>query len=154
MLKIYELKLNNVEYWEKINLPQEGEVFVRKTGGNFSLYLDRYRKLDGGYNYIDMISGRVIYTKEDNDFIQIFYPYGVIIPKENMIRIKDKLDLIAEIVEKKEEEYTLISDNVLFYSAICNKISKETMLDVIRVSLVKEELKIKNEDVKRTRTKG
>lgn len=154
MLKIYELKLNNVEYWEKINLPQEGEVFVKKIGGDFSLYLDRYRKLDGGYNYIDMISGRIIYTKEDNDYIQILYPYGVIIPKENMIRVKDKLELIAETVEKKEEEYTLISDNVLFYSAICNKISKETMLDVIRVSLVKEELKIKNEDVKRTRTKG
>lgn len=154
MLKIYEVKLENVEYWEEVcNLETNEKVFVKKIGKNLSLYLDRYRKIDGGYNYIDMVSGRVIYTKEDSDFIQLF-PSGVIIPKENMTRVKDKLDVISDIVFNNEEEYVQISENVLYYSGLCNMVSEELKLDVIPSNLIKEDVRnVKEYGTKRIRKK-
>lgn len=154
MLKIYEVKLENVEYWEEVcNLETGEKVFVKKIGKNFSLYLDRYRKIDDGYNYIDMVSGRVIYTKENSDFIQLF-PSGVIIPKENMIRVKDKLDVISDIVFNSEEEYVQVSENVLYYSGLCNTVSEELKLDVIPSYLVKDDVRnAKESGTKRIRKK-
>ena len=75
MLKLYELNLNNIEYWKKItNLNTSKTVFVKDKTDSFTLFLDKLGnpkdmpKIKGSY-YIDLISGRVINLLEEENFV-------------------------------------------------------------------------------------
>lgn len=145
MLKTYELKLNNIEYWKQIT-KSGSQVFVKDKIDSFALYLDKLGnpkgmpKTNGNY-FIDLISGRVISILEDEEYI-VIKPSGIKVAKNCLIKNPKAISVAAEIVANdcEEDKYVSISEDIIYNTYFCEKISSRDGIKEIPLNLVNEEI--------------
>ncbi len=145
MLKTYELKLNNIEYWKQIT-KSGSQVFVKDKIDSFTLYLDKLGnpkgmpKTNGSY-FIDLISGRVISILEDEEYL-VIKPSGIKVAKSCLIKNPKAISVAAEIVanDYDEDKYVSISEDIIYNTYFCKKISSRDGIQEIPLNLVNEEI--------------
>ena len=135
--KSYELDIKGVSFWRKV-VKDNTEVFIKdKLNDSFVLYIDKVK----GNNYLDWITGRA-FGIEDNGSDLLIIPSGISISKKNIDSCKNVIDEACNILNNKEleEEYTNISEGIIYDSYFCNIISSRSGLDVIPSGSVYEEI--------------
>lgn len=141
MLKLYQLNLDHVSYWQKtINSESQSPVFMKSEIASYQLLLDkmgnpRSMPEDEGVYFMDLVSGRVISIKEEPDCI-VIYPSGIKLPKESLVPDKKALEKATEILQTREEQYIAISEDILFNTYFCNQIAQEEAIEEIPLELV------------------
>ncbi len=145
MLKLYELNLNNIEYWKKTTDKYSAKtVFVKDKIDSFTLFLDKLGtpksmpKSNGSY-FIDLVSGRVINILEEKDFI-IIEPSGIKVEKINLKKGVKTLDKAAKVLNQSRNQYISISEDIEYNTYFCNKIKLDKSIDEIPLELVNQEI--------------
>ena len=145
MLKLYELNLNNIEYWKKTTDTYSAKtVFVKDRLDSFTLFLDKLGnpksmpKIDGSY-FIDLVSGRVISLLEEGNFV-VIQPSGIRVEKINLIKNSKTLNKAAKILNHNSEQYVSISEDIEYNTYFCNRIKLRETIDEIPLELVNQEI--------------
>lgn len=135
----YEVNVQDITFWRKKINVDNTEVFVRECLNDpFMLYLDKVK----GDNYLDWVTGRPFIMEDfGKDFL--FGLSNIRISKNN-INICDDVVCKAQYIlndKEREEEYTNISEGILYDSYFCDIISFKYGLDVIPANFVYEEIR-------------
>lgn len=135
----YEVNVQDITFWRKKINVDNTEVFVRECLNDpFMLYLDKVK----GDNYLDWVTGRPFIMEDfGKDFLLSLS--NIKISKENVTICDDAVGKALYILEDndREEEYTDISEGILYDSYFCNIISFKYGLDVIPANFVYEEIR-------------
>ena len=135
----YEINIQGVTFWRKIINEDNAEVFVRDSLSEpFILYADMMKKGE----YLDWVTGRPFGMVDiGNDFLLGLS--SIRISKENVSTCTGVLYKVSSVIDDKdrEEEYTNISEGILYDSYFCNIISSKYGLDVIPANFVYEEIR-------------
>ena len=135
----YEINIQGITFWRKKIDEDNTEVFVRDSlSESFMLYIDKVK----GNEYLDWVTGRPFGMENMGEDFLIGLS-NIRISKENVIICDDVVCKAADILNDKdrEEEYTNISEGVLYDSYFCNAISFKYGLDVIPANFVYEEIR-------------
>ena len=135
----YEVNIQGVTFWKKKINEDNTEVFVKSSLDEpFMLYIDRIK----GNEYLDLVTGRP-FDMEDMGEDFLFCLSNIRISKKNVIICDDAVCKAADILNDKdrEEEYTNISEGILYDSYFCNIISSKYGLNVIPANFVYEEIR-------------
>ena len=135
----YEVNVQGITFWRKIINEDNTEVFVRDfLSEPFMLYIDKVK----GNEYLDWVTGRSFDMENMGEDFLIGLS-NIRISKENVIICDDAVCKAAYILDDKDrkEEYTNISEGVLYDSYFCNIISSKYGLDVILANFVYEEIR-------------
>ena len=135
----YEVNVQGITFWRKKVNEDNTEVFVKDSLSEpFMLYIDKVK----GNKYLDWVTGRP-FDMEDmgKDFILGFS--NIRISKNNTNICGDAVCKAAYILDNKdmEEEYTNVSEGILYDSYFCNIISSKYGLDIIPANFVYEEIR-------------
>lgn len=135
----YEVNVQDITFWRKIINEDNTEVFVKSSLNEpFMLYIDKVK----GNEYLDWVTGRPFDMKDmGKDFL--FGLSNIRISKNNVNLCGDVVCKAAHILDDKdrEEEYTNISEGILYDSYYCDIISFKYSLDVIPANFVYEEIR-------------
>ena len=135
----YEVNVQDVTFWRKKIDEDNAEVFVRDSLSEpFLLYIDKIK----GNEYLDWVTGRSFDMEDIGEDILIVLS-NIRISKNNVNLCDDAVCKAAYILDDKdrEEEYTNISEGILYDSYFCNIISSKYGLDVIPANFVYEEIR-------------
>lgn len=135
----YEVNVQGITFWRKIINEDNTEVFVKSSlNESFMIYIDKVK----GNEYLDWVTGRP-FDMEDfgKDFLLSLS--NIKISKENVTICDDAVGKALYILEDndREEEYTDISEGILYDSYFCDIISFKYGLDVIPANFVYEEIR-------------
>lgn len=125
--KSYELDINDISFWRKTTDDKNNEIFVNdRLNNHFILYVDKIKE----DNYLDWVTGRE-FCMNDNGSNLFVIPSYITIPKENIKASNYVIDKVCHILNSKklEEEYTNISEGIIYYSYFCNIISLRDGID-------------------------
>ncbi len=135
----YEINIQGITFWRKKIDEDNTEVFVKSSLNEpFMLYIDKIK----GNEYLDWVTGRPFDMENmEEDFL--FGLSNIRISKNNINICDDAVCKAAYILDDKdrEEEYTNISEGILYDSYFCNVISSKYGLDVIPANFVYEEIR-------------
>ena len=135
----YEVNVQGITFWRKIINEDNTEVFVRDSLSEpFMIYIDKVK----GNEYLDWVTGRPFDMENMGEDILIVFS-NIRISKNN-INICDDVVYKAQYIlndTEREEEYTNISEGILYDSYFCNIISFKYGLDVIPANFVYEEIR-------------
>ena len=135
----YEVNVQGITFWRKIINEDNTEVFVRDSLSEpFMFYIDKVK----GNEYLDWVTGRPFDMENMGEDILIVFS-NIRISKNN-INICDDVVYKAQYIlndKDREEEYTNISEGILYDSYFCNIISFKYGLDVISANFVYEEIR-------------
>ena len=135
----YEINIQGITFWRKKVNEDKMEVFIMDSLNEpFLLYVDKVK----GNEYLDWVTGRPFDMKDMcEDFLLGLS--NIRISKENVTICDDAVCKAAYILDDKnrEEEYTNISEGLLYDSYFCNIISSKYGLDVIPAHFVYEEIR-------------
>ena len=139
----YEVNVQGITFWRKIINEDNTEVFVRDSLSEpFMIYIDKVK----GNEYLDWVTGRPFDMENMGEDILIVLS-NIRISKNN-INICDDAAYKAQYIlndKNREEEYTNISEGILYDSYFCKIISFKYGLDVIPANFVYEEIRrVKN----------
>ena len=135
----YEINIQGITFWRKKIDEDNTEVFVKSSLNEpFMLYIDKIK----GNEYLDWVTGRPFDMENMGEDFLIGLS-NIRISKENVIICDDAVCKAQYILNDKdrEEEYTNISEGVLYDSYFCNVISSKYGLDVIPANFVYEEIR-------------
>ena len=135
----YELDVRGITFWRKKISENNTEVFVKDSLNEpFILYIDKVKD----DNYYDLVTGR-LFDMEDMGKDFLFGLSNIRISKNNVNLCGDVVCKAAYILDDKdrEEEYTNISEGILYDSYFCDIISFKYGLDVIPANFVYEEIR-------------
>ncbi len=145
MLKLYELNLNNIEYWKKVtNTDSSKIVFVKDKTDSFTLFLDRLDnpksmpKINGSY-FIDLVSGRLISLLEEEDFV-VIEPSGIRVEKTSLTKDNKTLDKVAKVLNQNHDQYVSTSEDIEYNTYFCNRIALREAIDEIPLELINQEI--------------
>lgn len=132
----YEVNVQDITFWRKIINEDNTEVFVKSSLNEpFMIYIDKVK----GNEYLDWVTGRPFDMEKD-----------ILIGLSNIRISKNNVNLCGDVVSKaqyilndkdREEEYTNISEGILYDSYFCDIISFKYGLDVIPANFVYEEIR-------------
>lgn len=135
----YEVNVQDITFWRKKINVDNTEVFVRECLNDpFMLYLDKVK----GDNYLDWVTGR--------PFIMEDFGKDFLLSLSNIRISKNNVNLCGDVVCKavyilddkdREEEYTDISEGIIYDSYFCNIIFSKYGLDVIPANFVYDEIR-------------
>ncbi len=135
----YEVNVQGITFWRKIINEDNTEVFVRDSLSEpFMIYIDKVK----GNEYLDWVTVRPFDMENMGEDILIVFS-NIRISKNN-INICDDVVYKAQYIlndKDREEEYTNISEGILYDSYFCNIISSKYGLDVIPANFVYEEIR-------------
>ena len=135
----YEVNVQGITFWRKIINEDNTEVFVKDSLEEpFMLYIDKVK----GNEYLDWVTGRPFDMKDmEEDFLLGLS--NIRISKNNINICGDVVSKVQDILNDKdrEEEYTNVSEGILYDSYFCNIISSKYGLDVIPANFVYEEIR-------------
>ena len=135
----YEVNVQGITFWRKIINEDNTEVFVRDSLSEpFMIYIDKVK----GNEYLDWVTVRPFDMENMGEDILIVFS-NIRISKNN-INICDDAVYKAQYIlndKNREEEYTNISEGILYDSYFCNIISSKYGLDVIPANFVYEEIR-------------
>lgn len=135
----YEVNVQGITFWRKIINEDNTEVFVKSSLNEpFMIYIDKVK----GNEYLDCVTGR-LFDMEDMGKDFLFGLSNIRISKNN-INICDDVVCKAQYIlndKEREEEYTNISEGILYDSYFCDIISFKYGLDVIPANFVYEEIR-------------
>ena len=135
----YEVNVQDITFWRKIINEDNTEVFIRDSlNESFMLYIDKVK----GNEYLDWVTGRP-FDMEDMGKDILIGLSNIRISKNN-INICDDVVCKAQYIlndKDREEEYTNISEGILYDSYFCDIISFKYSLDVIPANFVYEEIR-------------
>lgn len=135
----YEINIQGITFWRKIINDDNTEVFVRDSLSEpFILYADKVK----GNEYLDLVTERP-FDMEDMGEDFLLGLSSIRIPKENVSTCTGVLYKVSSVIDDKdrEEEYTNVSEGILYDSYFCNIISSKYGLDVIPANFVYEEIR-------------
>lgn len=135
----YEVNVQGITFWRKIINEDNTEVFVMDSLNEpFLLYIDKIK----GNEYLDWVTGRPFDMEDMREDILIVLS-NIRISKNNINICDDAVCKAAYILDDKdrEEEYTNISEGILYDSYFCNVIASKYGLDVIPANFVYEEIR-------------
>lgn len=135
----YEVNVQDINFWRKIINEDNTEVFVKSSLNEpFMIYIDKVK----GNEYLDWVTGR-LFDMEDMG-------KDILIGLSNIRIFKNNINICDDVVCKtqyilndkdREEEYTNISEGILYDSYFCDIISFKYGLDVIPANFVYEEIR-------------
>ena len=135
----YEVNVQGINFWRKIINEDNTEVFVKSSLNKpFMIYIDKVK----GNEYLDLVTGRLF---DMEDMVK-----DILIGLSNIRISKNNVNLCDDVVCKaqyilndkdREEEYTNISEGILYDSYFCDIISFKYGLDVIPANFVYEEIR-------------
>ena len=135
----YEVNVQGINFWRKIINEDNTEVFVKSSLNEpFMIYIDNVK----GNEYLDLVTGR-LFDMEDMG-------KDILIGLSNIRIFKNNINICDDVVCKaqyilndkyREEEYTNISEGILYDSYFCDIISFKYGLDVIPANFVYEEIR-------------
>ena len=135
----YEVNVQGINFWRKIINEDNTEVFVKSSLNEpFMIYIDKAK----GNEYLDWVTGR-LFDMEDMGKDILIGLSNIRISKNN-INICDDVVCKAQYIlndKDREEEYTNISEGLLYDSYFCDIISFKYGLDVIPANFVYEEIR-------------
>ena len=135
----YEVNVQDITFWRKIINEDNTEVFIKSSLNEpFMLYIDKVK----GNEYLDWVTGRP-FDMEDMGKDILIGLSNIRISKNN-INICDDVVCKAQYIlndKDREEEYTNISEGILYDSYFCDIIFSKYGLDVIPVNFVYEEIR-------------
>ena len=134
----YELDVCGVEFWNKTIDDMGNYIYVKdRVNREHYLYLDKY----GKDKYMDLVTGRPFTIYEKGDYLVIL-PSGIRVLKESLRKGNGIISKVANILDNKEddEEYTNISEGIIYDSYFCNMISFKYGLNVIPSVFVDDEI--------------
>ena len=135
----YEVNVHGITFWRKIINEDNTEVFVKSSLNEpFMIYIDKVK----GNEYLDWVTGRP-FDMEDMGKDFLFGLSNIRISKNNVNLCGDVVCKAAYILDDKdrEEEYTNISEGILYDSYFCDIISFKYGLDVIPANFVYDEIR-------------
>lgn len=135
----YEVNVQGITFWRKIINEDNTEVFVKSSLNEpFMIYIDKVK----GNEYLDWVTGRP-FDMEDMGKDFLFGLSNIRISKNNVNLCGDVVCKAAYILDDKdkEEEYTNISEGILYDSYFCDIISFKYGLDAIPANFVYEEIR-------------
>ena len=135
----YEVNVQGITFWRKIINEDNTEVFVKSSLNEpFMIYIDKVK----GNEYLDWVTGRP-FDMEDMGKDFLFGLSNIRISKNNVNLCGDVVCKAVYILDDKdrEEEYTNISESILYDSYFCDIISFKYGLDVIPANFVYEEIR-------------
>ena len=134
----YELDVCGVEFWNKTIDDRGNYVYIKdRVNREYTLCLDKY----GKDKYMDLVTGRPFTIYEKGDYLVIL-PSGIRVLKESLRKGNGIISKVANILDNKEddEEYTNISEGIIYDSYFCNMISFKYGLNVIPDVFVDDEI--------------
>ena len=135
----YEVNVQGITFWRKIINEDNTEVFVKSSLNEpFMIYIDKVK----GNEYLDWVTGRPFIMEDfGKDFLLSLS--NIKISKENVTICDDAVGKALYILEDndREEEYTDISEGIIYDSYFCNIISSKYGLDVIPANFVYDEIR-------------
>lgn len=135
----YEVNVQGITFWRKKVNEDNTEVFVKDSLSEpFMIYIDKVK----GNEYLDWVTGRPFDMENMGEDILIVLS-NIRISKNN-INICDDAVYKAQYIlndKNREEEYTNISEGILYDSYFCKIISFKYGLDVIPANFVYEEIR-------------
>lgn len=135
----YEVNVQGITFWRKIINEDNTEVFVKSSLNEpFMIYIDKVK----GNKYLDWVTGRPFIMEDfGKDFLLSLS--NIKISKENVTICDDAVGKALYILEDndREEEYTNISEGILYDSYFCDIISFKYGLDAIPANFVYEEIR-------------
>ena len=135
----YEVNVQDITFWRKIINEDNTEVFIKSSLNEpFMLYIDKVK----GNEYLDWVTGRP-FDMEDMEKDILIGLSNIRISKNN-INICDDVVCKAQYIlndKDREEEYTNISESILYDSYFCDIIFSKYGLDVIPANFVYEEIR-------------
>ena len=135
----YEVNVRGITFWRKIINEDNTEVFVKSSLNKpFMIYIDKVK----GNEYLDLVTGR-LFDMEDMGKDILIGLSNIRISKNN-INICDDVVCKAQYIlndKDREEEYTNISEGILYDRYFCDIISFKYGLDVIPANFVYEEIR-------------
>lgn len=135
----YEVNVQGITFWRKIINEDNTEVFVKSSLNEpFMIYIDKVK----GNEYLDWVTGRP-FDMEDMGKDFLFGLSNIRISKNNVTICDDAVGKALYILEDndREEEYTDISEGIIYDSYFCNIISSKYGLDVIPANFVYDEIR-------------
>lgn len=135
----YEVNVQDITFWRKIINEDNTEVFVKSSLNEpFMIYIDKVK----GNEYLDWVTRR-LFDMEDMGKDILIGLSNIRISKNNINICDDVVSKAQYILNDKdrEEEYTNISEGILYDSYFCNVISFKYGLDVIPANFVYEEIR-------------
>ncbi len=135
----YEVNVQGITFWRKIINEDNTEVFVKSSLNEpFMIYIDKVK----GNEYLDWVTGRP-FDMEDMGKDILIGLSNIRISKNNVNLCGDVVCKAVYILDDKdrEEEYTNISESILYDSYFCDIISFKYGLDVIPANFVYEEIR-------------
>lgn len=135
----YEVNVQGINFWRKIINEDNTEVFVKSSLNEpFMIYIDKVK----GNEYLDWVTGR-LFDMEDMGKDILIGLSNIRISKNNINICDDVVCKAQYILNDKdiEEEYTNISEGILYDSYFCDIISFKYGLDVIPANFVYEEIR-------------
>lgn len=134
----YELDMIDLNYWKIVTDKDGNEFFIQdRLNDSFILYIDNFKK----EQCLDWVTGRVLSMKDVGDYY-LLTPSNIKISKDNVNKGVGVIDKVVNILNdiNKLQEYTNISEGLLYYSYFCNYLSFKYGLKVIPVNMVYEEI--------------
>lgn len=135
----YEFNVQGITFWRKTINEDNTEVFVKNfLSEPFMLYIDKIK----GNEYLDLVTGRY-FNMEDMGEDLLLNLSNIRISKNNINICNDVVCKAQYILNDKdrEEEYTNISEGILYDSYFCNIISFKYGLYIIPANFVYEEIR-------------
>ena len=135
----YEVNVQGITFWRKIINEDNTEVFVKSSLNEpFMIYIDKVKSNE----YLDWVTGRP-FDMEDMGKDFLFGLSNIRISKNNVTICDDAVGKALYILEDndREEEYTDISEGIIYDSYFCNIISSKYGLDVIPANFVYDEIR-------------
>ena len=153
--RYYKLNVCGVEYY-KSTIMNGKKVFVKdKIDTFYELYLDKVE----GNKYLDIVSGRVLtITYANNNLVvtpcilgaDLNTLYGTKLPLNALYQDGSAFKMATEIIgTDMEEEYTTISEDIIFNNYFCNFVAETDNIDVIpKKELYNVEIVVSNDSKK------
>lgn len=117
----YELDMIDLNYWKIVTDKDGNEFFIQdRLNDSFILYIDNFKK----EQCLDWVTGRALSMKDAGDYY-LLTPSNIKIPKDNVNKGVGVIDKVVNILNdiNKLQEYTNISEGLLYYSYFCNYLS-------------------------------
>lgn len=138
----YVLNVQGIVCWRKTINEDNQEVFIKvMIDEPFELYIEKLKDKNTSGNSIDVVTGRVFKTIEQEESIMLF-PSCIAMNRSSMIKHHDVFTKGLCVLEDEDrlKKYTEISEDIILNSFFCEKISNELELSIIPAYLIDREI--------------
>lgn len=134
----YKLDVQGIKFWIRTTDENGDSVYVEdRITSDYYLYMKKIKD----NKYIDYVTNRVFTIKEEGDYL-VIYPSGIKMTNDRLEICNNIISRSMHIIDNddKMQEYTNISDGIIFDSYFCNILAFTYGLDIVPASFVEQSI--------------